>query len=140
MSRWPLEVAAASDTASASKSVYMCSQRYRNCPRGLLKRFLCKDTTSNTTHEVAAVPHEVAEVSHKAAVPSTRPFGFFKAFIRVPRSLKLFFLTSFFSLKCRVNRGHACRPFSRSKRMINFTLKRQRKVVFHNRIFPCCVP
>jgi hypothetical protein len=62
-SRWPLEVAAASDTASASKSVYVQSQKLSPRP---LKRFLCKATTSNTTHEVAAVPHEIAEVSHKA--------------------------------------------------------------------------
>jgi hypothetical protein len=64
-SRWPLEVAAASDTASASKSVYVQSQIQKLSPRPL-KRFLCKATTSNTTHEVAAVPHEIAEVSHKA--------------------------------------------------------------------------
>jgi hypothetical protein len=64
-SKWPLEVAAASDTASASKSVYVHSQIQKLSPRPL-KRFLCKATTSNTTHEVAAVPHEIAEVSHKA--------------------------------------------------------------------------
>jgi hypothetical protein len=112
------------------------SQIHKLSPRPL-KRFLCKATTCNTTHEVAAVPHEVAKVSHKAAVPSTRPLSIFKAFNRVPGPLKLFFFTSFFSLKCGVNRALAYRPFSRSKLIINFTLKRQRKVVFHNRIFSC---
>jgi hypothetical protein len=91
-------------------------------------------TTSNTTHEVTEVPHEVAEVSHKASVSSTRPLGIFKAFKRVPQPLKLSFLTSFCWLKCSVNCGLAYRHFTRSKRMINFTLKRQRKVVSHNRI------
>jgi hypothetical protein len=78
-SRWPLEVAAASDTASASKSVYVQSQIQKLSPRPL-KRFLCKATTvlskpSADSFAVGRRQKQAARVN-LALVPDVVPSSF----------------------------------------------------------------